>query len=427
MEMYRYIVLPSLGMVPAAVAHKTGGNSQAEPGFSQALASALGQDQEAEAEPQATSPLWDLGALGGPRLFSEIIAMPAIGVDGASLNQAGHTRPQYGPGQSYYQDPLNSGAAQLPAAISTFQGDRFSQQVELGPAERVGSGVEQFHFAHLEEKDGQYYAYFIDHTQDTLNDVGLALSSDGVNFTYQGKVLSKGESYDALQASFPAVKYDEDTGQWYMLYEGKADQDDLNSVCLAVSQDGRQWQKRGPVISPGDAGELSAVDVGTPTMFKEDGVWHVYFHGLAQDGRVRIGYASGTDLADLTVQQEPALDVDARGREAGTVGARSNVVKVGSYYYMAYETSTAEPQFSQAYWGTNLARASSPDGPWQKLAGGPLLQSGSPGFGLDGPELAVDSGRLYLYYRDQGNATYRREITGLNQGAFGSSLAMEVL
>ncbi|KMY68917.1 hypothetical protein AAU61_04925 [Desulfocarbo indianensis] len=318
--------------------------------------------------------------------------------------------------QSSTDEQEQAEAKPLGQAISSYSGERFEAEVSRSKPEKVGSGIDQFHFPHLVEKDGLYYAYFIDHSGGSENDVGLAISSDGVNFDYQGKVLTKGDEFDDAQASFPGVAYDEDTQTWYMLYEGKSVEGDVNSVCLATSQDGVNWEKQGPIISPNDAGEISNVDVGTPTLFKENGVWHVYFHTFATDGRVRIGYASGEDLTNLTVKQGPLLDTDASGLEAGTVGARSNVVKVGEYYYMAYEVCEAYTDFGQAEWGTNLARAESPDGPWEKMDG-PLLKNKGTGFGADGPELSVQDGKLYLYYRYGGNDTARVELTGLESGA----------
>lgn len=306
----------------------------------------------------------------------------------------------------------------LPPAISTYHSSRFQAGVKVGQRQDVNADVEQFHFPHLVQKDGLTYAYFIDHSHGSENDVGLAVSKDGVNFQYQGKVLRKGpEGFDAEMASFPAVQYDGETNTWYMLYEAKADHDDLNQVCLATSPDGRNWTKHGPVIKPGDAGEISAVDVGTPTMFKENGQWHVYFHTLAKDGRVRMGYAHGQDLEHLSVKQGPLLDVDSQGIEGGTVGARSNVVKVGDFYYMAYEVCSPDTDFHRAQWGTNLARAANPGGPWFKMAGGPVLVNDRPGMGMDGPELSLQDGKLYLYYRHGANATARVELSGLGDSS----------
>lgn len=313
-----------------------------------------------------------------------------------------------------FEEELNPDMMDSPD--SSYTGGRFKVNFSLGQSEEVGRGVESFHFPRIVEKDGVYYGYFIDHSAGGGYEVGLATSTDGVNFDYQGKVLTKGDDFDAEQASFPSVSYDDDTGKWYMLYEGKSAEGDVNTVCLAESDDGLNWQKKGPIIKPGDAGKLSDVDVGTPTMFKENGTWHVYFHTYASDGRVRMAYGSGDSLDNLTISREPILDVDKRGIEGGTVGARSNVVKIGEYYYMAYEVSSAAKDFSQADWGTNLARAKSPGGPWEKMEGGPLLTNDEKGFGSDGPELLVQDDKLFLYYRQSDNTTARVEIKGLTDG-----------
>lgn len=300
----------------------------------------------------------------------------------------------------------------LGKAMSTYSGERFDINLSHSKPQQVGRDVYQFHGAHMVEKDGMYYAYFIDHNNGSENDIGLATSSDGVNFDYQGKVLTKGAEFDNTQASFPGVAYDADSQTWYMLYEGRSADGVVNSVCLATSVDGVNWDKHGPIISPNDAGGISSIDVGTPTLFKENGTWHVYFHTFGEDLRVRMGYASGDDLKNLTIMQGPLLDTDASGLEGGTVGARSNVVKVGDYYYMAYEVCEAYSYFSQARWGTNLARATSPDGPWEKMEG-PVIKTKKRGFGTDVPELLVQDDKIYLYYRYGDNNTARMELKGL--------------
>ncbi len=428
------------GVAAAQIATTAQTAQAASGGFAASLANALGQSATESASATAgqyaaSNRAASTGAINAGAATSAartLKPLPARGLTGAygapkasgsgklnplqvpeTLKKKWSTTPASGAaGQTSSSRDLD--AVDMPDPYTTYGGGYFDLPLELGPAQLVGQEVFQFHFPHLVEKDGTYYAYFIDHSGGSENDVGLATSTDGVNFTYQGKVLGKGEDYDQLEASFPAVQYDQESGTWYMLYEAKANHDDLNSVCLATSADGYNWSKQGPVIEPGDAGKISEMDVGTPTMFKEGGVWNVYFHTTSNDGRVRIGYASGTDLNNLTVKQGSLIDVDAEGAESGTVGARSNVVKVGDLYYMAYEVSTAEPDFSQAKWGTNLARSTRPDGGWQKLEGGPLLENPSQGFGYDGPELSVQDGRVYLYYRTTANGTARRELTGLD-------------
>jgi hypothetical protein len=44
---------------------------------------------------------------------------------------------------------------------------------------------------------------------------------------------------------------------------------------------------------------------------------------------------------------------------------------------------------------------------------GPLAAKKEDGFGADGPELSVQDGKLYLYYRYGDNRTARLELSGL--------------
>jgi hypothetical protein len=308
------------------------------------------------------------------------------------------------------------GSEELPMAVTTFRGDRFAVDgLAASEPEQVGGDIFQFHNPKFVEKDGVIHAYFIDHSGEDQFNVGLATSTDGKSWEYQGQVLTRGDGFDSEIASFPAVAYDQGSDTWYMLYQGQ-DANNEDTICLATSADGRQWDKQGPVVRPGDAGWVSSVDVGTPTLHKEGDTWHVYFHALAEDGRARIGHASGQDLANLSVDEGAVLDVDSEGAESQTVGNRSSIFERDGWYYMVYETSdNGTYSKSSAVWGLNLARAQSLDGPWQKLDG-PLLQNSDTGFGHDGPEVLEQDGELYVYYRGQENTTWRVKLENFGEG-----------
>lgn len=305
------------------------------------------------------------------------------------------------------------GGEALPQAAAIWQGGTFALEgLTTGEVEQVGGDIFQFHNAKFVQKDDTIHAYFIDHSQGQFN-VGLATSTDGADWEYQGTVLQRGEDYDSAIASFPTVSYDEASGQWTMLYQGQ-DEAGADTICLATSEDGLSWDKQGPIIEPGDAGWVSAVDVGTPTLYNDNGAWHVYFHALAEDGRVRIGHASGEDLTELTVDEGAVLDVDASGAETQTVGNRSNIFQSGDYYYMVYEASANDTYAAgSAQWSLNLARAESLDGPWEKLSDGPLISNPEAGFGYDGPEVLQTNGETWVYFRGEGNTTWRFQLEGL--------------
>ncbi len=309
---------------------------------------------------------------------------------------------------------------------------KFDLDISLGEPQRVAESVYSFHFPHFIRPPGSdlVWSYYIDHSGDSKYEVGLATTADGVNFEYQGKVIKRSEWYDYYQASFAAVQIHD--GVWYMLYEGLGNDRNFNSVCMATSVDGIEWEKHGVIIRPDNnqmvtltpgvpnPGFLADGDVGTPTFFNEEDVWHVYFHMTDQDEwRLRIGYAYGEELTNLTVSQTSLIDIDPEGYGTGTIGARSNLIRRGEWYYMMYEVSTYPPSkdFQDAWWGSSLARARDPGGDWQKWSGNPLITNFQIAFGFDGPELLELDDKLWLYYRYPGqhpiNSTYRVEITGL--------------
>ncbi len=324
-----------------------------------------------------------------------------------------------------------AGALALGSCEPVNEGDNaFTDDITLGPSERVAEDIQHFHFPHFvaHPNTGLLYTYFIDHSGDFDNEVGLATTSDGLNFNYRGKTLQRDEWYDLYQASFASVHVT--GGVWYMLYEGKDLYSDMNTVCLATSSNGENWEKQGPIIRPYGVGALTLgtsmpnpgglgdADVGTPTFFYENGLWHVYFHMTdADEWKVRIGYAYGSDLTALTVSQQALINVQD-GFYNGTAGYRSNIIYKNGWYYMAYEISSHPAitlDFADAWWGTTIAKSRTPGDNWRIWEKGPLLQNPVTGYGYDGPELLDIDGSLYLYYRvsDPDNITYRTKLSGL--------------
>lgn len=301
-----------------------------------------------------------------------------------------------------------------------------------GP-EPVGRNIYAFHFphfCHLHDDGYWLWAYFIDHSQGSHNDVGLARSKDGLHFDYYGKVLTKGDYFDDAQASFPDVAIGPD-GLLHMLYEGKRADGDVNTVCHATSHNGVDWVKQGPIIIPDNwqarkhygnlptPGQFARVDVGTPTLVW-DGEYHVYFHGFS-GSRVQIGYAHGSSLDSLECLESPIIrngDLDS-----GTCGSRTNIINgTDGFRYMAFEISTHEkwgPQrFEHCWWGGTVARAKDYAGPWQKLNGVLLPRNGTGPGGLNRgmayePNVLLQDGeRTYLYYRNPAGSTNRVGVRG---------------
>lgn len=303
-----------------------------------------------------------------------------------------------------------------------------------GP-EPVGRNIYAFHFAHFchLHDDGYWlWAYFIDHSQGSHNDVGLARSRDGLHFDYYGKVLTKGDYFDDAQASFPDVAIGPD-GLLHMLYEGKRADGDVNAVCHATSHNGIDWIKQGPIIIPDNwqarkrygnlptPGKMAAVDVGTPSLVW-DHEWKVFFHVF--DGRrVRMAFASGNDLEHLRCAEEPILD-NTRKVDSGTIGARSNIINgLDGYRYMVHEVSTYDKwgpnRFEHCWWGSSVARAKDYAGPWEKWNGGAILPRDGTGPGglyrgmaYEVSAVLQDGDKAWIYYRNPSGTTNRVAVRG---------------
>ncbi|WP_433304377.1 hypothetical protein ACQP2F_14850 [Actinoplanes sp. CA-030573] len=267
----------------------------------------------------------------------------------------------------------------------------------------------RLHFISTVTVNGIIMAYFVKNKGESFA-TGLATSADGINWTDQGIVLDNGPagSNDDRIASFPGIAYAD--GIFYLVYEA-AGHDNAGDVALATSTDGRKFTKIGRILEHNTHG-WERVNIGTPSLVLDNGVWYLYYHGF--DGHdVRVGYASGTDLTKLTKSiANPVLDTGLSGTwDAGTVGKR-DIIKQGNSYYMVYEGSTDKP-FDTARWSTGLAAAPSPAGPWTKFQQNPVLPS-SNGFGNDGPAFVNVGGQTWVYYRF-GGGTRRAAFTAVPQ------------
>lgn len=210
--------------------------------------------------------------------------------------------------------------------------------------------------------------------------------------------------WDDRMASFASVW--RDGGKYYLVYEGAAESSEWpGDIGLATSQDGRQFTKSqtNPILRHNVTG-WERVNIGTPSLFKEDGTWYLFYH--AWDGvDCRLGVATGTSLTNLSkYASNPILSTSPSGWDSGTIGRRSRIFKEGGWYYMAYEGSTDRP-FDAARWSTGLARSIDLLS-WEKCGQNPIVPQTVAGFGYDGPELVRITGDLYLYVRVSDDAQW---------------------
>lgn len=87
-----------------------------------------------------------------------------------------------------------------------------------------------------------YYHYGLTNTNSPNYKIGVAISSDGINFTkYSGNpIVQKSETWERLGVTYPSII--KDKGMYYMYYSNDSESI-INALGIAYSKDGLSWTK----------------------------------------------------------------------------------------------------------------------------------------------------------------------------------------
>jgi len=126
--------------------------------------------------------------------------------------------------------------------------------------------------------------------------IGLAISSDGVNFTrHPDPVIVPEHEYEELGCEDPRITKLSDI--YYLTYQGSVDRYEVCTICLAISKDLYHWGKHGPAlkIEPGrwDSGQIKA---GAICPEKINGRYVMYITGEEKTWEPAIGIAYSDGL-----------------------------------------------------------------------------------------------------------------------------------
>jgi len=134
--------------------------------------------------------------------------------------------------------------------------------------------------------------------------IGLAVSADGIKWTRQGKVLSRGApgEWDGKFIESPAAYYDPSSGIYAMWYTG-IDTIGYTTIGLAVSPDGMNWSKdpANPGITVGTFGEWDDMFAAVPAVIESNGIFEMWYSGVNyadQWDSVPVGYATSLNGSD---------------------------------------------------------------------------------------------------------------------------------
>jgi beta-1,2-mannobiose phosphorylase / 1,2-beta-oligomannan phosphorylase len=150
-------------------------------------------------------------------------------------------------------------------------------------------------------------------------------------------------------------------GSYYLFSEGRGD-----IAHMLKSTDGRQWTEQGDLeIRRVDGSPIRPGPYGTPTVWVENGIWHLFY----ERNDAAVWLARSKDLKTwINVQEEPVLKCGPQAYDQYAV-AFDQVIKYKGRYY-AYYHASAHPKWKE--WSTNLA-VSTDLVHWKKNPGNPVL------------------------------------------------------
>lgn len=227
---------------------------------------------------------------------------------------------------------------------------------------------------------------------DVLASICLSISSDGADSfgEFAGEIVAPEPGH--LFAVAPSVA--QVAGQWVMVYE----ESNVAQVYWAQSPDGKQWTKKGALLSK-PAGAWDSGAMSTPSILVgPDGAVHVFYAGMAAGAtHMAIGRADGSGPGSLTKLGSPVMVPTGSGWSGGQL-SMPRVVLQNGWYYMVFEG--ADSDFTcEAYnkYGWGLARSQDLTN-WSVLPINPLGQSKG-GCGQDMPSLFVRyDGHVFVFH-----------------------------
>jgi hypothetical protein len=151
---------------------------------------------------------------------------------------------------------------------------------------------------------------------------GFATSKDGLNWSrvdgpFRGGLLDHGAmtDFDPLMVGWPQVLREAD-GSLKMYYHTYNPMRGGFLVGLAVSRDGKLWQKVGQVLGPGVAGSFDDMGASTRHVLKLGGRYVMFYEALNKQLNYNIGLAVSDDGVKWTKEIEPVFRHSAKGSGA---------------------------------------------------------------------------------------------------------------
>ncbi len=165
-------------------------------------------------------------------------------------------------------------------------------------------------------------------------------------------------------------------GTYYMHYDAAGPTGWL--AALATSKDLIHWEKKGPVLELGKAGENDSASASYGTTFYDGKAWHMFYMGTphtspAPDLVPAFPYltmkAKGTSPTGPWAKQKEVIPFEVRpGTYCSVTASPGQIVKQGDEFLMVFSAATDHPIRRTI----GIARTRNLDGPWT-LDANPIL------------------------------------------------------
>lgn len=238
---------------------------------------------------------------------------------------------------------------------------------------------------------GRYYNFYSGFDGKKWR-TGLAVSSDGVVWEKQGRVIEPDEQTwegDYIAANGSALWF---RGEFYYWYQaGNPPQ-----IGVAQSADGKRWRKHArPVLGCGPRGSWDERGVGDPYVVEVAGTLYMYFLGQDRARRQRLGVARSEDgLRWRKLRANPILELGETGSfDENGLGEPAVWVSHGSYWMLYTGRDRAEHR--------RIGLARSGDGVrWRRVSEAALSEGARPWNSavLCDPTVLEEGGRLRVWF-----------------------------
>lgn len=272
--------------------------------------------------------------------FSPVSSTNLVNQDDYPINKAIHTQ------EIISNDFLKDGSPLTHRSILQFNKVGGFEGVTTGILSVSASGWDQ-QFREvgnvLFDKDLKLYimiysGYIAPYAEDDVY-LGIATSTDGITWT------KGGESSDGRLQTITRAAEDpylvKHLGTYYLYCEDKEDVP-FRNIRLYTSTDLTNWTDRGDVLDIGSGSSWDSVDVSSPTVLVENGIFYLFYEGRKAGQEGAVGLATSTDGLTFT---KNASNPRITGTNLSSVitwadhMVPDDIFKVGNKYYMTFHAN----------------------------------------------------------------------------------------